>query len=206
MSLPFIFNPVSDTLVVVGGASSGKSTLVKEVLKTVPSYVVYDVERQYELPRGQTLEEVTLLLSKKNYKVAYSPILKDFDDLDNFCKIIYYRASGFTFVLEESGSFDIAKQRKNNYVKALVDSGRHRKLSTIFIARRAKDIPPSAIAGATKIVSFAQRRPEDIAYINSYLNCEGIEKVNAKERYSYLYFDVKNDKLFIQEPLKLIKV
>jgi hypothetical protein len=82
-------------------------------------------------------------------------------------------------VLEEVGDYSLWERSGSGVIGALARNGRHNRIAVVFVTQAAVEIPKSARRQMSRIVSFSQSDPADIAALESLCGTEFVESVTA---------------------------
>lgn len=162
-----------DRVLVVGITGSGKSHFVKERIVTpAKRVVVWDPHAEYAVKCD--LDEVCFwelqnepeLLKQRHLRLSIVPEWDDIDELvEQLCQLVRLlrRSRGkhtTTLVIEECG---VIRPRGDGVLGLLSTQARHWNVPLVMVAQRAAQVPPTAREQVSRIISFRQSSPDDIA-------------------------------------------
>ncbi len=179
--------PRPDKLVILGKSGSGKSSLTKALIRSIPRVVIFDPKGEYAAPhvvRGATPQDLyDFIRTRKRFCVSYKPeserarralevrspernrgkrmslIEREFDHVS----WAVYVVGALTFVAEELDQCCTSAWAGPKFGK-LLRQGRTREVEMIAISRRPTEIPKDVTANMTQMVIFNSSEPGDMDY------------------------------------------
>lgn len=188
-----------DIQLVIGMRGAGKSHHVKKEI--VPHYgriIVWDPHSEYEL-RHVTLKDFlddATLLDDQSMRVSVVPpqaLLKE--QAGQFGTFTRHISTGRAFVLVVDEVACLMYGR--DWLDFIATQSRHWSCPVVFIAHRAVQIPVTAREQATRIVSFRQKRTEDIAALEERIGSKA-NRLPKLRRREFVAWDEEED---FQQPL-----
>lgn len=157
----------NDVFAFFGRKGSGKSYLVKQVIREYPRVIVIDSLAEYDKGfdvfegKRDCITAMRDVSDQPKYRLA----LRCLPVEDNLELIDYmYEFPGALIVVEETSLYT-----KSNFlpepIAKLVRYGRHREIDQFYIARRPSEVARDITAMADLVVSFQQREPRDVKYL-----------------------------------------
>lgn len=178
-----------DRLVVTGITGAGKTHYVThEVVKAASRVVVWDPKGEYELEHA-TLDEVAAapeLLDAERLRLAVVPTSEDLDELsEDFCDfvgLVKHSGGGFVLVVDEVVLLEGRARRMLAYI-ATQSRAWGDGVPLVLVSQRATDIPKTARVQASRIVTFRQTDPDDVAALREVIGAraEQIPKLPRHE-------------------------
>lgn len=179
--------PRPDKLVILGKSGSGKSSLTKTLIRSIPRVVIFDPKGEYAAPhviRGGTPQDLyDYIKARKKFCVSYKPeserarralearspeknrgrgmvlIEREFDHVSWAVFVV----GNLTFVAEELDQCCTSAWAGPKFGK-LLRQGRSRGVEQICISRRPTEIPKDVTANMTQMVIFNSSEPGDMDY------------------------------------------
>jgi len=154
-----------ERLLVVGITGAGKSSYVQKIVKDAPRVVVWDYHGEYKELEQVTVDEFSAKIENENdnLRVAVKPEAKDLDDVSSefvaFADLLPYSENHLT-VIDEVG---LLRGKAAGRLDYIATQSRHWSQPLVLVAQRATQIPKTAREQASKIVSFRQTSPDDVA-------------------------------------------
>ena len=184
--------PRPDKLVILGKSGSGKSSLTKALIRSIPRVVIFDPKGEYAAPhviRGATPKDLYRYIDgRKRFCVSYKPeserarralearspeknrgkrmslIEREFDQVSWGVFVV----GSLTFVAEELDQCCTSAWAGPKFGK-LLRQGRTRGVEMICISRRPTEIPKDVTANMTQMVIFNSSEPGDMDYFRRRL-------------------------------------
>lgn len=154
-------------ILIFGRTGSGKSTLVKKIIKDYNR--IFIIDKLFEYTDGIIFET---FLDLQNYFIKQNP--KQFKcicrfttdiDIENLFKLVWI-VGNCIIVVEESELYINPYSKFSNFLK-LVRYGRHKNINIIAIARRVVELSNDIKANADYIITFKQILDRDLNYLAS---------------------------------------
>lgn len=141
---------------------------------------------------------------KKRFRVVYQPEREAFvqestlmRDFENACLLVN-SVRDITFVVDEIDRY-VKATHMPGFFANLVDYGRHYGIDLIVNCRRAARIPRDLTAQADVLISFNQKEPRDLQYLDSVIGECSKELPNLPPYHFIKYEDGEATK---HEPIK----
>lgn len=181
-------------LVVLGRKGSGKSTLVREIIREKMverrRVLIIDGMGEYggegiEVVHGvdDALDRIEKIDDHDRFAYAFRTMRSE-DDLDLIG--VAYEVPNQLLVIEEASRYCSATQLPDE-IGQLVRYGRHREIDMIFIARRPSELHRDVTANADVVVTFQQHEPRDVLYLRSIFG-ERAERAKLLPRFKVMVF------------------
>jgi len=185
---------------VIGKRGSGKSVLVKHMIRNERRLVIYDIMSEYtEAVTFDDTQKLWLVnfwrqVYKGNFRIVYRP-LRPKDEIDWLAQAVY-ALGDLTFVVEEIDAvctpFDMSP-----WMQAIIQRGRHMNIEMIGVTPAPFGIHRDLTRQAKDIFVFRTKEPRDIQYLRRLLG-EAIEaKLVALEQYEFVHWSDHVDGLRI---------
>jgi len=184
-------------ILVIGKRGSGKSYLVKKMIRTDTRLVVFDLMSEYvegvtfgpENPRE--LAWFWRKFYKRDFRIVYRPIRPKAEILQ--LAELVYSLGNLTFVVEEIDSICTPYELPDPFA-AIVQRGRHKNIQLIGVTPAPYGINRDLTRQAKEIYIFNTNEPRDIDYLRQLLGSEIEAKIAALEQYQYVkWTDGKED-------------
>lgn len=187
-----ITNPYQECIFIYGMRGSGKTELMKYLLK------------QYDLRGIKTYVFDTLHQYKINLKNG--KIIKPSFAMKQaiFAKVCYYLWSkgNYVFFIEEIDQFCNPRWLPS-YLDSLVQLGRNRNISVIATSRRVAEVHSTIVANCEHHFIFKAFLPRDLEYYQRYVGKIVWEALNLP-KYHFIYYRVGENPM-ICKPIKPIE-
>lgn len=168
-------------ILIFGRTGSGKSFLVKRMLKKLERVIIIDAMSEYEsdLIFYNSLDLIDYLVNVKPKTFKIVCRFENDNDFETLFQIVWYLKNIY-LVVEESELYISPYQKQSNFLK-LVRYGRHRNISIIAVARRVVELSNDVKANASEIISFKQILSKDIKYLQEL----GFTKVDKLKDFDF---------------------
>lgn len=187
----------------LGRKGSGKSTLVRESAREWPRVIYFDTLGDYA-GEGEELEDlrsVTEALIRVRERKRFALVLRLIEENDALEALeLTYHLGNCLVVLEEAPLY-MPHQRMPLEIAQLVRYGRHAGVSQFYVARRASELPRDVTANSDLVVSFQQREPRDVAYLNQLEHGAG----DQAQQLDYRRFEILTVGDLDQAPLAVLE-
>ncbi len=166
---------------VFGKRGSGKTYLVKKLIRDLYSAVVADVFNEYApLPLAKTPQDIV-----DNRKIR---VMMDSENAENLFLETISHLKNRTIVIEEIDRF-CSPYWIEPRLDRLVRYGRHKNISIIGVSRRPVEIHRNLTANANEIISFRMIEPNDLKYFRQISTNFSME-IQHLGRYEFAKFIV----------------
>jgi len=152
-----------EVIIIFGKTGSGKSYHAKKIISGFSRVVILDPMAEYE--GGLIFDDFESLT---NYYLENTPedfkfICRFTNDMDiNFLFKMLFEVKDLLLVCEEAEIYISPFSKQGNFLR-LIRYGRHSEISLLLIARRTAELSKDVRAQVTKLVSFEQTEPDDLA-------------------------------------------
>jgi len=169
---------------VLGKKGSGKSYLVKQMLRHIDRYIVIDPMGEYDgCFIAESYEELYEYLGGfHSGKFGIACRFENDDELELLWDLSN-EINDYTLIVEEADMF----AHSNDVHPALLNRlkhGRHKGRSTIWISRSPFEIHRYLTRQTDLMICFLQTEPRDVKYLEAYTFDRDITKLNYKN-YEY---------------------
>ena len=195
---------------VIGKRGSGKSVLVKHMIRDERRLVIYDIMSEYtdavtfddgfrslahlDGTQREQLVEFWRRVYKQSFRLAYRP-LRPKDEIDWLAQAVY-ALGDLTFVVEEIDAvctpFDMSE-----WMQAIIQRGRHVNIEMIGVTPAPFGIHRDLTRQAKDVFVFRTKEPRDIQYLRRLLGEEIEAKLLALEQYEFVHWSDHVDGLQI---------
>jgi len=158
----------------MGRKGSGKTTLAIEIMREYPRVFALDMMGDYgaagfEVHWGlsdsiRAMEQACSGEGRRRFRLALQVVEKE--DMLSVLDMAW-ECPDTLMVIEET-SFVCSPQSLPRELSRLVRFGRHRQISQLYITRRAAELPRDLTAQSDLLVTFQQKEPRDLQYLQSY--------------------------------------
>jgi len=176
---------------VMGKRGSGKSVLVKYLIRNVNRLVIYDIMSEYV--EGVTFDETELCqlglfwgqVYKQGFRLIYRPMIPK-TEIEWIAEAVF-ALGDLTFVVEEIDSictpFDIPLP-----MQAIIQRGRHKNVEMIGVTPAPFGIHRDLTRQAKDIFIFKTTEPRDVQYLQRLLGSRIEHKLAALEQYEFIHW------------------
>lgn len=180
---------MNEVIFVSGQRGSGKSYWVKDYIKGLTRYLLYDTIGEYE--SGPHFEDIEDLIDYCGpyengggfLEAVYDPIGND--DFGLFCDVALALGNVYV-IIEEMDEFTTPYYTPIE-LQQMIKRGRHRGVNVLGVSRRPAEISRLFTSQATRFVVFRMFEPRDIAYYKSIIGpvADCLSQLN-----NYDFFDI----------------
>ena len=179
----------NERLMLFGQTGSGKSYFIKQFIKGINKYIIWDIKFEYS-EFGSCVHSLTELKSavqtKGRTRIIYQPKPQSINYMPEFeavCFFILNFLRNFTFIVEELQL--VAPQGAISPVfKRLITTGRSLGVGCIGITQRSQLVDKTTLTQAEHIIIFYVTT-KDIEYLSGFFG-EGIKWLLTAPKYSYV--------------------
>jgi len=169
----FNYSPFDEDIVVIGGKSRGKSTIVKKILIMLSAlnYWIYDFNWQYT-GFGQTVHDLKDLQVRGQF--VFQPKNKEFATFIAFCQRAFTLSQyepNLVLVFEELHQY-VTKQKTIPELYSVVMSGRNYGLSSIFVSTTTTALPNWILTNAQHCFAFSTANESAIKWLEGYIGAK----------------------------------
>jgi len=179
LSQPEINLSSSDRIMIVGVTGTGKSVLLRHLLKIyrtqIIKTIIYDSQHQH----GD--------LERKNQALVYQP--EEVDDVEEFekiCKMVDKR-SHVVFAIENIDFYSTPQKPQSPTFKRLVHLGRMKGIGLVMTTRRIADVHKSPCSQVKHWFIFRTFLPNDIEYLRKFVGTTADQAMNLPD-YHFIYW------------------
>ena|SRR3990170_5803346 len=186
-------------LTILGMKGSGKTTLTKQIITEHSRVVILDANGEYDAARVVWgFQECVNALVEHEHKRSFRLSLRCYRVKETLRLMgLCYHFKDAWIVIDEASLY-CSPVSIPDEVSRLVRFGRHRRLSLIFVARRASEIPRDITANSDLLITFKQTEPRDLLYLQSFHH--DAERVRHLKPYRFKVFgDAKRSPLCVLE-------
>lgn len=166
-------------LLVFGKSGSGKTHLVKSIIKTaITRAVIIDYKDEYagDYIANNSLDAVRYIAEHTD---KFNVVIRLTDNDDDLFKRLNF-LSNYTLIIEELWNY-CTPYYIEPYLFKIIAYGRHHNINFIGISQRPAHIHRLVTSQANKIISFKQFEPRDITYLGYF----GFKHLSKLKQYEY---------------------
>lgn len=196
----------NEVIFVSGQRGSGKTYWVRDFIRGLPRYILYDALSEYEGPSRFTDIEGLLEFCKANRNAGFFEAIFDpLDPTDELTFHFFCRIAGeiknLYVVIEE---IDLHATPYNNpaELQKLIKYGRHYGINVIGVSRRPAEVSRLFTSQATRFVLFKQIEPRDITYFRAIIGPQA-DQLPDLPQFCHLNFDFSEGPPSFCEPQKI---
>lgn len=156
---------------ILGRKGMGKTTLAVELMRGEPRVIVLDtmggyggIVDQVVWGRDEAIEAMREAAKQRRFRLALRVYEQD-EWLDLLA--MAWELEDYLLVIEETSLVCGFPPFLHSEIAKLVQFGRHRRISLIFIARRPTEIPRDLTSQSDHVVTFQQTEPRDLVYLRA---------------------------------------
>lgn len=160
--------PSNTVITILGKKGSGKTTLTRQIAQEQNRVIFFDANGEYDAQHiCWGYQECIETLVKTEEEKYTSLSLRCYDTKESIALMGLCFHLNNTWLVIDEASLYCSPVSMPTEIGKLVRFGRHKELSLIVVARRASEIPRDITANSDIVISFAQREPRDVAYLNA---------------------------------------
>ena len=168
------FNYNQDFIGVIAPKGSGKTYLVKEILKSIPNKVILDTNDEYD-------DYKESVITPDEFSSNY---------FDAFLETLIKEKRNYTIIVDD---IDVYTPLKSKLLPVFNANSRHKGLGVIYVSRRPKRLDPVMVQNTDYFFLGYPLLPQDKKYIESLLNFEIKDSFyNNLKQYQFILLDVRN--------------
>jgi GTPase SAR1 family protein len=185
---------------VIGKRGSGKSCLVKYLIREARRLVIYDVMAEYKQGVCFSVENTDQFLSfwyktyKRDFRLIWRP-LKVKDEVEAIARGVYVLGN-ITFVVEEIDAVCTAWIMPE-WLSYCVQRGRHKNIELIGVTPAPFGINRDLTRQAKRIIVFNTTEPKDLDYLAALMGSAVKEIVPALGQYEFMDWRDDNEKIYV---------
>lgn len=163
-----------DVICVCGVTGSGKTTWARLFADPVRRLFVYDLAASFRAQYAPVADIARVQssgdLRNKNFRLGvYSPY-----DAEALTACAYMEGDCLLILEEISTLYKIGARDVGGPLQEAILLGRHRRVSILAIAQRITNIPIILRSQASRIISFRQQEPNDVAALREFLGRDAL--------------------------------
>lgn len=189
----------NDIITICGKRGSGKTYLMKNILKAVSNFFVYDPLHQISISDAyitKNFNDAINVLRKGSKRIIYNPIQINITEFDTLCRMIY-SVGNIMFLVDEADRIMPSRAITKN-ASALIDLGRTSLIGGIFVTRRLARLDSLPISQSDHVMAFKTILPQDVKYLKEFIG-EIAEQAPNLKPYHFLYYD--GNETIIHKPI-----
>jgi DNA helicase HerA-like ATPase len=186
----------TDQIVVCGRKGSGKSTLVKELIRKTLSFIIFDYHHEHTALGYPTrdLNAIPLLWTKGAHRIVYLPKYRSLEELERLSAIAKLLRN-LVLIVDECDRVIPKKISLNETgIGDLVHGGRHYGVGLITVTRRFADLHEGFISQADFIVFFSQHSAGDLERLQKEMGEEALE-ITKLPPYCFGEYDARENRI-----------
>lgn len=173
--------------VIIGRKASGKSSAAAELVQDEPRRLYIDPMREFTNGVVITKYDDLVRYLKPLLHQKYSAVFRSISDEELLAAIALPTANGdpehppmpgLTIIIDEADRWCNA-QRAEKPLHDLANYGRHFRVSVVFVARRAAELPKTIRANADRFIIGYTFEPRDVEYLEEFIGPEKAAEVRA---------------------------
>ena len=186
--------------IVIGKRGSGKSVLVKHLIRETQRLVIYDIMTEYKHGVCFGQEDLDELLTfwhkvyRGEFRILYRP-LKVKEEIEWLARGVYVLGD-ITFVVEEIDAVCTAWVMPE-WLSYCVQRGRHKNIELIGVTPAPFGINRDLTRQAKRIIVFNTNEPKDLDYLAALLGSDVKRLVPALGAYEFMEWNDGREGLFV---------
>lgn len=176
--------------VIMGQVGSGKTSLIKYQLQSMPCYILYDPLGEYEqgIIFEDLVEVIDYLISNRDsmYQIIYRPADANEVDFTEFCRIAW-TLSDVHIIIDEIDMVTTVHSI-NMYLARIIRYGRHYNHNLICIVRVPPDLNRVITSQASEFCVFKITEPRYLDYFKKLIPME-VTRLSALQVFEYIHYD-----------------
>lgn len=189
----------NEIVTICGKRGSGKTYLMKNILKSVHNFFVYDPLHQISISDAyitKNFNDALNVMRKGSKRIIYKPMQISISEFDILSKMIY-NVGNIMLLVDEADRVMPSRAITKN-ASALIDLGRTRLIGGIFITRRLARLDSLPISQSDHVIAFKTILPQDVKYLKEFIG-ELAEQASNLKPYHFLYYD--GNETIIHKPI-----
>lgn len=157
-----------ETIGIVGQSGTGKTTLLRELIRREPRVLIWDWRGEYDGDEISTLASLpSSTYYRTRFRVRYRPY--DLDLVTEFNRLAKFlcrpsdrigRCQGFVFVIDEAAM--VARNRQDGGLGLLLRVSRPQGITLLWATQRPSGLPGSFLSETRTVYSFRLQNPFDV--------------------------------------------
>lgn len=187
---------------IVGKTQSGKTSLIKFLLRMPNRFIIFDVKREYS-DFGTVVRDKNnfLKLIKENVdKIVFQPSRVDIDLFDEVCKIIWENYKNGLFVVDEAHLF-APLNRIPTFFKTIITvmEGELHRVGVWCINQRPQAIDKTVISQSSHTICFKMNSLRDIKAVERIPE----DTIRGLDQFCFAWHDDSSDEVLVYNPIRL---
>jgi len=154
-----------DTIGIIGQSGSGKTSLLKHLIRREPRVLIWDWRGEYDGDEITTIEQLPqATYYRKRFCVRYRPF--QIDMVAEFTRLAQFitrpadrvgRCRGFTFVIDEAAL--VTRNRQDGGLGLLLRISRHQEINLLWATQHPSGLPGSMLSETRKLYCLRMENP-----------------------------------------------
>lgn len=176
----------TDVSIVCGMRGTGKSHLLRKVVRSTPKYVLWDPLQEHGSLGVIVRTPAQLRVALRTHpRIVFQGFTRSKEEFEQVAACVYAWGNRFLFVDEAD---QVMPSRSiGPAAKELVDLGRHRNIGLLCVTRRIADLDKCPVAQANKLFIFKTTLPQDLEYLRGFV--AEAQQAKMLEGNRFLYVD-----------------
>ena len=180
----------NDRIMIVGVTGSGKSELMRHLLKSYRdqgiNYIIYDSQHQHG--------DLASYAEGEHENFVYQP--KEVDSIEEFetiCRSVWRRRN-LVFAIENLDFYSTPQKPQSPTFKKLVHLGRMKGIGLIMTTRRIADVHKSPCSQVRHWFIFRTFLPNDVKYLRQFIG-DTADQAMKLEEHEFIYWSFNKVKI-----------
>lgn len=172
---------------ILGKRGSGKTTKTKNIIATLPRFMVWDWRGEYDYPEME-LQDMLTTLRQDRFQVTYRPNYRDdlAEQFDQFAYPILHMTSARNFTLVIDEAYLVCPKGEERSLGKLLRLTRPKNIDLYISSQRPCLIPGVFRSEADRWLIFHLHNPPDLYTIKEIHGQQTMDQVKNLKQFQYI--------------------